>query len=172
MSSFYLTLIIIITYVLVILFSLKLVSSYQYLMCIVNFSALHSRCYPTQAHLPTFHFLFRIFKAKLQIFCLPEEVEEVFAEDYDVSHRSHPPFPSLEQEQPLEEEIESSEEMVHECLACPNRCNLYHTCVDYCKKRWGFKKFKPDPELAKKHERLLSRYPLPSGWVEVGDPET
>jgi len=128
----------------------------------------------TSPSVPTFHFLFRIFKAKLQIYCLPEEVEEVFAEDYDVSRRSHPPFASLESEpeEPLEEEIESSEEMVHECLACPNRSNTYHACVDYCKKRWGFKKFKPDPELAKKHERLLSRYPPPSGWVEVGDPET
>lgn len=100
-----------------------------------------------------------------------EEVEEVFAEDYDVSRRSRP-FASLEseQEEPMEEN--DSEELVHECLACPNRSNPYHMCVEYCKKRWGFKKFKPDPELGKKHERLMSRYPPPSGWVEVGDPET
>jgi len=34
------------------------------------------------------------------------------------------------------------------------------------------KTFEHDPSLDKKHERLLRKYPLPAGYVEVGDPDT
>lgn len=102
----------------------------------------------------------------------PEEVEEVIAEDYDDVQPARP-YASMESEadQGFTDETEP-EELFHECLACPNRVNPYHVCVDYCKKRWGFKRFKPDPEMAKRHRRLLTKYPPPSGWAEVGDPET
>jgi polyglutamine-binding protein 1 len=38
--------------------------------------------------------------------------------------------------------------------------------------RWGPKAFQHDPTLDMKHERLLRRYPVPLGFVEVGDPDT
>ena len=71
-----------------------------------------------------------------------------------------------------DEEPDNDEALVFEKLLCPNRTNPYHLCVEYCKQRWGCKRFKPDLSIASRHERLLRRYPPPAGWLEVGDPET
>ncbi|CAG2240538.1 NPW38 [Mytilus edulis] len=54
----------------------------------------------------------------------------------------------------------------------PNRSNKYHTCVDYCKEKWGMKEFQKDSDMIRKRDRMLGKYPLPDGWLEVADPET
>jgi polyglutamine-binding protein 1 len=82
--------------------------------------------------------------------------EEVFAEDYDDDSGSD----------------DNQEQLIHESIDCPNRTNPYHTCVAYCRRRWGLKKFKADDSLEKRRLRMLRKYPLPAGWLEVGDPET
>ena len=62
--------------------------------------------------------------------------------------------------------------LIHEALACPNKTNKYHECTDYCRERWGFKKFEPDEKLEKKRIHMLKKHPLPENWQEVADPET
>ncbi|KAK7102961.1 polyglutamine-binding protein 1-like [Littorina saxatilis] len=106
-----------------------------------------------------------------------EEVEEVFAEDYD--DLSKPEVPEEEthtkvpQEEPPETEKEIDDtEYIHEVTACPNRWNPYHTCVKHCKNRWGMKTFAAEPEMLRKRERMLRKYPLPDGWKEVADPDS
>ncbi|RUS87330.1 hypothetical protein EGW08_004872 [Elysia chlorotica] len=112
----------------------------------------------------------------------PEEVEEVFAEDYDdpskpdqeehvdadVVERQPPPqvVPVLT---PEVRDIVGDGPVFYETTACPNRINPYHECVLYCKKRYGMREWDPDDDMTKKRDRMLRRYPLPEGWVEVGD---
>lgn len=112
------------------------------------------------------------------MYFLIEEIEEVFAEDYDDPSKVETPS-IKELPTPLEEDltpghIENNEEAhyVHEVTACPNRTNPYHVCVKYCKTRWGMKKFSPDQDMLKRRERMLRKYPLPEGWIEVADPDT
>ncbi len=61
---------------------------------------------------------------------------------------------------------------MYQCSRCPNLENPYHECVELCFKRWGRRKFRPHLASLRLRERMLRRYPLPSAWVEVGDPET
>ena len=89
-------------------------------------------------------------------------MEEVFAEDYDDTH-DH-----LESDN----DSDTEGELIYETIACPNRTNIYHTCVDFCKERWGAYEFKNDLVMKRKRDRMLKKYPLPSGWLEVGDSET
>ena len=56
-----------------------------------------------------------------------------------------------------------------DCIKCPNKWNPYHTCVDYCKKRYGIKHYTPDAATEKRRRRMLKKYPLPSAWREVPD---
>nr|XP_011411938.1 polyglutamine-binding protein 1 [Crassostrea gigas] len=99
-----------------------------------------------------------------------EEIEEVFAEDYDdpIKENATP----VTTEQGMETGDSQVKPLVHEVSACPNRFNRYHTCVEYCLKRWGSQKFEPPPTMLKKRDRMLKRYPLPEGWEEVADPLT
>jgi hypothetical protein len=117
-------------------------------------------------------------------------VEEVIAEDYDDHFETHPVVNPAASGNSLSktdrtaasgpavvnstdiDQLDEPDELVHEVPLCPNRFNPYHLCVEYCQHRWGCKRFRPDPSLASKHERLLKRYPVPSNWLEVGDPET
>lgn len=113
-----------------------------------------------------------------------EEVEEVFAEDYDdpskpeqeeqmdpvVVEHQPPPMPMPVSLLPPEvRDIVGEGPIFHETTACPNRSNPYHECVCYCKKRYGMREWDPDDDMTKKRDRMLRRYPLPEGWVEVGD---
>nr|XP_022296318.1 polyglutamine-binding protein 1-like [Crassostrea virginica]XP_022301575.1 polyglutamine-binding protein 1-like [Crassostrea virginica] len=99
-----------------------------------------------------------------------EEVEEVFAEDYDDPHTENTAPPATE---PAVESVDNKgKPLVHEVSACPNRSNRYHTCVEYCLKRYGSQKFEAAPLMLKRRERMLRRYPLPEGWEEVADPQT
>ena len=112
-------------------------------------------------------------------------MEEVIAEDYDDRHE--PSYPSAEvpaidgtpyaADHPRDDsirfdDVNESDELVHYSPLCPNCSNTYHTCTDYCRKRWGYKWFKADPAAARGRDHLLKHYPLPPGWLEVGDAET
>ena len=119
-----------------------------------------------------------------------EPVEEVIAEDYDdrpavrlsldnvsITKSQIEKVPQAAATQDTEEAeseqaADETDEIVNEVLLCPNLSNKYHVCSDFCRQRWGCKRFKPDPSMVSRHERLLRRYPLPAGWLEVGDPET
>jgi len=116
-----------------------------------------------------------------------EPVEEVIAEDYDDRHEPHSLIDTVslgktdrtthalvshDIDDEEFEDMETTDGLVYEALLCPNRSNSYHACTEYCRQRWGCKRFKPDTSVADRHERLLRRYPVPTGWCEVGDPET
>ncbi|XP_041350073.1 polyglutamine-binding protein 1-like [Gigantopelta aegis] len=114
----------------------------------------------------------------------PEEVEEVFAEDYD-----DPSNPEPAPEAPLQsadvppsqvtmvhitpdKEPPTTETLIFETINCPNKWNPYHKCVTYCRTHWGVKEFLPEPVMLKRRDRHLRKYPLPDGWIEVADPKT
>lgn len=107
---------------------------------------------------------------------LADEVEEVFAEDYDdpVKEAEYAKPADIPEPQSEEEEDEEEEDgpLIHHIPACPNRSNKYHTCVDYCKEKWGMKEFQKDSDMTRKRDRMLGKYPLPDGWLEVADPES
>jgi len=110
-------------------------------------------------------------------------VEEVIAEDYDDRHEpSHSPPSALETDDYAAsddrddiakfDDMNESDELVHLSPLCPNCNNPFHTCTEYCRKRWGYKRFKADPSAARGRDHLLKHFPLPPGWLEVGDAET
>ncbi|XP_005093361.1 polyglutamine-binding protein 1 [Aplysia californica] len=113
----------------------------------------------------------------------PEEVEEVFAEDYDDPSRPEnvsQPEPEPPQPQPLVPapipqavlDIAGDGPIFFDTTACPNRLNPYHECLAYCRKRYGMREWDPDDDVIRRRDRMLRKYPLPSGWVEVGDYDT
>lgn len=99
-----------------------------------------------------------------------DEVEEVFAEDYDDPVKEAEFAKPADDPEPAKEEDDGP--LTHQVPACPNRENKYHTCVDYCKERWGMKEFHKDSEMIRKRDRMLRKYPLPDGWTEVADPDS
>ncbi|XP_067683269.1 polyglutamine-binding protein 1-like isoform X2 [Haliotis asinina] len=107
----------------------------------------------------------------------PEEVEEVFAEDYDEPAKPEPEDQTLPTKA-VEDYAQpgvlplSSEPLLYETIACPNKSNPYHQCEAYCRYRYGLREFKTDPVMLKRRERHLRKYPLPEGWQEVADPNT
>lgn len=104
-----------------------------------------------------------------------EEVEEVFAEDYDDHTAEEAPVFSNSGPAPSKPSADSEDlpkEYIHEAPACPNIVNPYHQCTDYCRDKYGFKQFKPIASLDAKRAKMLDKYPLPPEWVEVGDPVT
>lgn len=53
---------------------------------------------------------------------------------------------------------------------CPNKYNIWHRCSLYCVNRWKEGKTSPSSEYMARYRRLVKRYPLPKGWVEMYDP--
>jgi len=51
---------------------------------------------------------------------------------------------------------------------CPNSWNKFHTCVDYCKERWGANITQEKSNKSKTFEAK----PLPPGWFLVPDPKS
>nr|CAG4652023.1 EOG090X0A6P [Triops cancriformis] len=86
----------------------------------------------------------------------PIHVEETIAEDYG-SHAEENEFDPLK---------------VIGYSGCPNKWNINHECVAYCRQRWGEGKVYPDPEYEKLKEMMLAYYPLPDGWHDVYDAGT
>uniref|UniRef100_A0A5K3FDS7 Polyglutamine-binding protein 1 n=1 Tax=Mesocestoides corti TaxID=53468 RepID=A0A5K3FDS7_MESCO len=96
--------------------------------------------------------------------------EEVFAESYDNDGSSTVP-PGLKGISPVP--IIENGTLIHEIAACPNLANPYHECTAYCFERYGRRTFRQcDQRLGRLRDRMLRRYPLPSHWIEVGDPVT
>ncbi|KAL5970401.1 Polyglutamine-binding protein 1 [Taenia solium] len=96
--------------------------------------------------------------------------EEVFAESYD-NDGSGPIPPALKGISPVP--IIENGTLIHEIAACPNLTNPYHECTAYCFERYGRRTFRAsDQRMGRLRDRMLRRYPLPSHWLEVGDPVT
>jgi len=95
-----------------------------------------------------------------------EENEEIFAESYDErdDHHSSSTLPKKSNFSATDIQIE-----FEEFIKCPNKWNPYHTCVEYCKKRYGVKNYTPDSATEKRRRKMLKKYPLPSNWREVPD---
>lgn len=105
-----------------------------------------------------------------------EEVEEVFAEDYDDPSRSEV---SMEETNPLNHQIQAVTEkpddepaIIFQTTCCPFRPNPYHECLAWCRRKYGLKAWKPEPISIPRRERMLRKYPLPPGWFEVADTDT
>lgn len=97
-------------------------------------------------------------------------LEEVFAESYD-NDGSGPVPPALKGISPIP--IVENGTLIHEIAACPNLTNPYHECTAYCFERYGRRTFRAsDQRMGRLRDRMLRRYPLPSHWLEVGDPVT
>ncbi|XP_074601651.1 poly-glutamine tract binding protein 1 [Brevipalpus obovatus] len=84
-----------------------------------------------------------------------QEEEEVIAEDYD-------------------EPISKSGPVIINNLAvgCPNKYNIFHSCSDYCVKKYGLGTETPSQAVQRKYNRLLKKYPLPTNWIKVWEPGT
>lgn len=52
---------------------------------------------------------------------------------------------------------------------CPNKYNIFHKCTVFCMENWTDNTTEPTDEYLKRKKRLLKRYPLPQGWVEIYD---
>jgi len=114
----------------------------------------------------------------------PEEEEEVFAEDYDDPSRpdplegrpeaQHTTLTSAPQAPVSQAVLDVAGEgpLYFQTTACPHRRNPYHECLAYCRKRYGMREWDPDEDMGKKRDRMLRRFPLLPGWVEVGDYDT
>ncbi|CAD5121536.1 DgyrCDS10038 [Dimorphilus gyrociliatus] len=87
-----------------------------------------------------------------------EHEEEVFAEDYDDPDNEEPYM--------------YGSKFCYEAVDCPNKNNDFHQCSSYCKKRYGLKRFRPEPIMDRRRIKMLKRHPIPPGWVEVADPDT
>lgn len=113
-----------------------------------------------------------------------EEVEEVFAEDYDDPSKSEATAPIKQEIKPQLSvgsqlqvppgaiDVVGDGPIFYETTACPNRSNPYHECLAYCKNRYGMREWDPDIDMLKRKDRMLRKYPLPEGWVQVGDYDT
>ena len=100
------------------------------------------------------------------VFCL----DEVIAENYDGGNSGSVPS-NLKGISPVP--IIENGTLIHEVAACPNLANPYHECTAYCFDRYGRRPFRSvDQRLGRLRDRMLRRYPLPSQWLEVGDPVT
>ncbi|KER22694.1 hypothetical protein T265_09249 [Opisthorchis viverrini] len=106
--------------------------------------------------------------------------EEVFAENYDEETEPVAVPAPHEKPQTLGKTVNMISPgpiiengiLVYECADCPNRQNVYHRCKPYCFERYGRQKFSADMRWIRLKNRMLRRYPLPSHWIEVGDPVT
>jgi len=88
--------------------------------------------------------------------------EEVIAESYDERD---------EHISKHDDDFDSGIEL-EECINCPNKTNPYHECSDYCKKRYGIKRYAPDAETERRRRKMLKKYPLPENWREIPDVAT
>ncbi|VDM06160.1 unnamed protein product, partial [Schistocephalus solidus] len=106
--------------------------------------------------------------------------EEVFAESYDEEGAATQTRIDKPASTTLSADLKKISSMpviengilVYECADCPNQANPYHDCVAYCFERYGRRTFHTDQRLGRLRDRMLRRYPLPSHWLEVGDPAT
>jgi len=110
--------------------------------------------------------------------------EEVFAEDYDEADDDGPPMPlqprsrndaNLPESTPDEEAtnlLDKTKYIGHS--GCPNKWNIFHECVLFCRTHWGNGYKEPvDSEYMRVHSIMVEKYhPLPDGWREMYDAGT
>ncbi|CAF3413612.1 unnamed protein product [Rotaria socialis] len=98
-----------------------------------------------------------------------EKSEEVFAESYDEREDHHPA--ATAPKKAISSNFSAADVQIEfeECIKCPNKWNPYHTCVEYCRKRYGIKHYTADSATEKRRRRMLKKYPLPTNWREVPD---
>jgi len=55
---------------------------------------------------------------------------------------------------------------------CPNKCNPFHICVQWCWDYWndGTSEDRINLDYNRKRLRMLRLYPLPTSWKEIYDP--
>ncbi|XP_073835554.1 poly-glutamine tract binding protein 1 [Musca autumnalis] len=118
--------------------------------------------------------------------------EEVIAEDYDeMDTTDHGPQNSDDYQYPSQYDLdhdtvrkpveennwlaqmktrmgEANSAAGYRC--CPNKYNIWHKCTVYCVNRWSEGIPRPSAEYMKRYKRLIRKYPLPKGWVEMYDP--
>uniref|UniRef100_A0A1A9UPG6 WW domain-containing protein n=1 Tax=Glossina austeni TaxID=7395 RepID=A0A1A9UPG6_GLOAU len=119
--------------------------------------------------------------------------EEVIAEDYDEMETESPHQKNISEEFQYPSQYDLDHETVRKrsednywltqmkarmgeassslgYKGCPNKYNVWHKCTLYCVNRWAEGVPKPNVEYMKRYKRLLRKYPLPHGWVEMYDP--
>lgn len=57
-------------------------------------------------------------------------------------------------------------------VGCPNKYNIYHTCSEFCLKKFGSGTEIPPTMIKRKYNRLVKKYPLPENWRRVWEPGT
>ena len=101
---------------------------------------------------------------------LQEPEEEVFAENYDehVVNQSYEKVKSANSGA-LNNVNDPTKYIGH--TGCPNKWNVYHECVLYCKQFWGAGLREPvNKEYVAAHSKMIQKYyPLPDGWREMYD---
>lgn len=106
---------------------------------------------------------------------VPEEKEEIIAEDYDAeeepSQYDYDEPVRKRKANPWTENIKRrlTEGQLSGYKSCPNKYNIFHKCTLYCVTFWNGKEKQPSSEYFLRKERLLKRHPLPKNWVEVFD---
>jgi len=108
--------------------------------------------------------------------------EEVFAEDYD-DHDDGPPMPlqprsrnetNLPASLPEDKTnlLDKTKFIGHS--GCPNKWNIFHECVLFCRTHWGNGYKEPvDTEYIRVHNMMVEKFhPLPDGWREMYDAGT
>jgi len=117
-----------------------------------------------------------------------EDQEEVFAEDYDDVADIPPPPSSVAPQSaatksaatPAQQPALASSTNLFEKTkyighaGCPNKWNIYHECVLYCRTCWGAGFKEPtDTEYIRVHNQMIEKFhPLPDGWREMYDAGT
>jgi len=96
--------------------------------------------------------------------------EEVFAESYDDNDDETGPTaaPPLFQTS-TSSVIDKTKFLGHS--GCPNKWNVWHECVLFCRTFWGVGLQEPvNQEYVKAHSAMIVKYmPLPDGWREMYD---
>lgn len=108
--------------------------------------------------------------------------EEVFAEDYD-DNDDGPPMPlqprsrnetNLPASLPEDKTnlLDKTKFIGHS--GCPNKWNIFHECVLFCRTHWGNGYKEPvDTEYIRVHNMMVEKFhPLPDGWREMYDAGT
>jgi len=99
---------------------------------------------------------------------LHQPEEEVFAESYDnegVDGGGGGTGPLIFSKP----EVDPTKYIGH--AGCPNKWNVHHECVLYCRQFWGAGIREPvNMEYIKAHNNMIEKYyPLPDGWREMYD---
>jgi len=107
--------------------------------------------------------------------------EEVFAESYDDNDDELVPVGPIHTgpvrpqppgvfHQPVSSVVDKTKYLGHS--GCPNKWNVWHECVLFCRTFWGVGLQEPvNQDYIEAHSKMMQKYmPLPDGWREMYDP--